>query len=104
MAAAAKVVEVKEPELVAPDMSRPMRLKYWQPAETIGTHTQRNVMDGGSFNDGCGTSGKVQAIWFYPALGYAVAEIAMGFRPGQLDQPDVIVKRVFLTNGHGREA
>ena len=97
---AAEVKKLEPPAAVAPDMSKPVRLRYWQQPDTIGTLTQRNVMVGGSVADGT-TSGKVRAIWFYPQGGFAVAEIEVGFRPGQLDQPDVEIKRLFLSNGHG---
>lgn len=98
---AARAVEPKEPELVPPDMSKPVRLKYFRCTDTIGTLTQRDVTVGGYVNDG-GTQGRVRSLWFFPSAGFAVAELEVGYRPGQFEQ-DVRIERLILTNGHGRE-
>ena len=97
--------EVKklEPKLDGPpDMSAPIRLKYWRCPHTIGTLTQQDVTVGGYMNDG-GAQGRVKSLWFYPNAGFAVAELEVGFRPGVLEQ-EVRIERFFLTQGHGREA
>lgn len=84
-----------------PDMSAPIPLKYWRCVDTLGTLTQRDVTVGGYVNDG-GVQGRVKSLWFYPSAGFAVAELEVGWRPGQLEQ-DVTIERLILTQGHGRE-
>ena len=101
MAAAARVEQTQPEAPQAPDMSKPVALRYWQQPDSIGTLTQRNLTVDGTVADGT-TSGRVRAIWFYPQGGYAVAEIEVGFRPGQLEQK-LTVRKLFLSNGHGVE-
>ena len=101
---AAEVKKLEPAPSKPPDMSQPVRLKYWRCTDTIGTLTQRDVTVGGYVNDG-GVQGRVRAIWFYAAGGgFAVAELEVGYRPGVLDKDqDVQVQRLVMTNGHGRE-
>lgn len=104
MAAAAKL-QAAEPEApTAPDMSKPVRLKYWRCTDTIGTLTQRDVTVGGYVNDG-GTQGRVRSLWFFPSAGFAVAELEVGYRPGVLEKDQSVrIELLVMTNGHGREA
>lgn len=102
MAAAQAVAKATEPApLEAPDMSKPMRLKYWKCSDTIGTLTSTTVYQDGDFNDGQ-IQGKCRALWFYPGSGFAVAVIEVGWRPNQLKQ-ETSYERVILMSGHGRE-
>jgi hypothetical protein len=99
----AEVKKLEPPQAVAPDMGKPVRMKYWRCVDTIGTLTQRDVTQDGFVNDG-GAQGKVRAIWFYPATGYAVAELEVGWRPGVLaDKQESHIDRLIMTQGHGRE-
>lgn len=101
-AAAAAKIEAKEPSaLTPPDMSQPVRLKYWKCSDTIGTLTSTTVYQDGDFNDGQ-VQGKCRALWFYPGSGFAVAVIEVGWRPNTLKQ-DTSYERVILMSGHGRE-
>ena len=100
-AALAKVTEAVEAP-VAPDMSKPIRLRYWKLPHTLGTLTQTQIEVDGFVNDGT-AQGKVRSIWFYPSGGFAIAELEVGFRPNQLEQ-DVRIERIVLLNGHGRES
>ena len=100
---AAEVKKIREDAVPqAPDMSAPVRLKYWRCTDTIGTLTQRDVTVGGYVNDG-GMQGRVRALWFFPSSGFCVAELEVGYQPGRLEQ-DVTIQRMIFTNGHGREA
>lgn len=99
-APAIKAVEPEAP--VAPDISKPIRLRYWKSPHTLGTLTQTDVTVNGTIADGT-TSGKVLSVWFFPAHGVAVAEIEVGWRPGQLASPEREVKRLVLGPGHGME-
>lgn len=99
---AAEVKKLEPAPSKPPDMSQPVRLKYWRCTDTIGTLTQRDVTVGGYVNDG-GVQGRVKALWFFPSAGFAVAELEVGFRPGVLDQ-ETRIERMIFTNGHGREA
>ena len=100
---AAEVKKLEPPQAVAPDMSKPVRMKYWRCVDTIGTLTQRDVTRGGYVNDG-GTQGRVRDIWFYPGSGCCVAELEVGYRPGVADaSQEIKIERLVMTQGHGRE-
>lgn len=101
---AAEVKKLETAPSKPPDMSQPVRLKYWRCTDTIGTLTQRDVTVGGYVNDG-GVQGRVKALWFFPASGFAVAELEVGYRPGVLEKDQSVrIELLVMTNGHGREA
>jgi hypothetical protein len=100
---AAEKLKTVEPADMAPDMSKPVRLKYWRCVDTLGVLTQRDVTLGAVVNDGS-VQGRVKSIWFFPSSGFCVAEIEVGWRPGVLDEKqEIVIQRLIMTNGHGRE-
>lgn len=104
---AAPALKAAEPEAPqAPDMSKPIRLKYWKSPDTFGVRTDTVVTVGGYFVDGMNAqNGKVRELWFYPHAGFAVAVIEAGWRPNTVEsEQSVILQHVILTNGHGRQA
>lgn len=71
MAAAAKLVE-KLAEPVAPDVTKPVRMRWWKIDGTIGVHTNQVLKIDGDVKTWMQSEGVVQEITWHPNGGVLV--------------------------------